>query len=258
MPAEEVTRAIVLRARDYAESDRVVTALTERFGKLAGLAKGAKASRRRFERKLEPFAHVMFYFRRRPHGELVFITRAEAADLEPFNLTDELGRFALGSYMLELCEALTSEGADAAEAYALLAEALSVLSVGASARALRQSFELKMLAWAGFALDFSRCRICGLGAASAGGAFFFVPARGGVVCARCHQRAPEATLKVGAETVDTLARLSDTPRLAVAANLAPAGYEGALALSRFIASVVDRRLRSLDFLDSIGGGDRAR
>ena len=51
------------------------------MGKLSGIAKGAKASRQRFERKLEPFSHVILYFRRRPHGQLVFITRAEAADL---------------------------------------------------------------------------------------------------------------------------------------------------------------------------------
>ncbi len=84
MPAEESSAAIVLRTRDYSESDRIVTLLTSEAGKLGGIAKGAKQSRRRFERKLEVFSHVMLYFRRRPHGELVFITRAEAADLPPF------------------------------------------------------------------------------------------------------------------------------------------------------------------------------
>jgi len=108
MPAEEVTPAIVLRTRDYLESDRIATLLTEHAGKVGGIAKGAKASRRRFERRLEPFSHVMLYFRRRPHGQLVFITRAEAAGLQPYRLEDDLGRLALGSYMLELAEALTS------------------------------------------------------------------------------------------------------------------------------------------------------
>src|SRR6267143_5429134 len=105
MPAEESTPAIVLRARDYADSDRIVTLLTRNMGKLSGIAKGAKASRYRFERKLEPFSHVVLHFRRRPHGQLVFITRAEAAGLQPFRLEDDLGRLALGAYMLELAEA---------------------------------------------------------------------------------------------------------------------------------------------------------
>src|SRR5271168_3679550 len=117
VPAEESTPAIVLRARDYSESDRIVTLLTREFGKLSGIAKGAKASRRRFERKLEPFSHVVLHFKRRPHGQLVFITRAEAADLAQHVLDDDLAKIALGSYMLELTDALTTEESEAAEAY---------------------------------------------------------------------------------------------------------------------------------------------
>ena len=91
----------MLRARDYAESDRIVTLLTLHAGKLSGIAKGAKASRHRFERKLEPFSHVVLHYRRRPHGQLVFITRAEAADLTQHVLDDNLAKIALGSYMLD-------------------------------------------------------------------------------------------------------------------------------------------------------------
>src|ERR1700751_594154 len=111
MPAEESTPAIVIRARDYSESDRIVTLLTRDFGKLSGIAKGAKASRKRFERKLEPFSHVTLYFRRRPHGQLVFITRAERGENPPPELEDDLGKIALGSYMIELADALTTEEA---------------------------------------------------------------------------------------------------------------------------------------------------
>src|SRR5258708_19290151 len=117
MAEEESSRAGVLRARDYADSDRIVTLLTLQFGKLSGIAKGAKASRHRFERKLEPFSHVILNFKRRPHGQLVFITRAEAADLAQHVLDDDLGKIALGSYMLELTDALTAEEGEAPEAY---------------------------------------------------------------------------------------------------------------------------------------------
>ena len=160
MPAEEVSAAIALRARDYSESDRIVTLLTREYGKLGGIAKGARKSRVRFERKLEPFSHVMLYFRRRPNGQLVFITRAEAAELPQFNLDDDLGRFALGSYMLELAEALTSEEAEAAGAYGILTAALATLCRHTPCTAVRQAFELRMLAWAGYGLEFGRCRTC--------------------------------------------------------------------------------------------------
>jgi DNA repair protein RecO (recombination protein O) len=249
MPAEEVTPAIVLRARDYMESDRIVTLLTAEAGKLGGIAKGAKASRRRFEHRLEPFSHAMVYFRRRPHGQLVFITRAEAAGLDQFRLEDDLGRLALGTYMLELADALTSEEADAAGAYALLAEALAALSASEATLALRQAYELKLFGWAGFGLQFDRCRLCGESQSQAP-AVWFVAARGGIACARCRESLPEGGIRLSPASAAALAHLGQVPFAAVSAMPA-AGADGALAIARFIASVVDRKLRSIEFLDSL-------
>jgi DNA repair protein RecO (recombination protein O) len=250
MPAEESTAAIVLRARDYSESDRIVTLLTREFGKLSGIAKGAKASRRRFERKLEPFSHVNLFFRRRPHGQLVFITRAEPGDSPPPVIEDDLAKIALGSYMLELADALTSEEAEAADAYQVLARALETLGAGAVTLAMRQAFELNLLRAAGFGLDFARCRICGVAEGAAGTAVYFVVARGGIVCARCRPQAPEGAVRLAASTSAALAGLAAAP-IERAAILTHAGSDGALAIARFLASILDRKLRSVGFLDSL-------
>ncbi|HEX3409356.1 MAG TPA: DNA repair protein RecO [Candidatus Binataceae bacterium] len=250
MPAEESTAAIVLRARDYSESDRIVTLLTREFGKLSGIAKGAKASRRRFERKLEPFSHVNLFFRRRPHGQLVFITRAEPGDSMPPPLEDDLAKIALGSYMLELADALTSEEAEATAAYRVLGQALETLGGGVVTLALRQSFELNLLRATGFGLEFGRCRICGGAATAAGDAVYFVVARGGIVCARCRPQAPEGAVRVAAANAAALAALAAAP-VEHAAVLTHASSDGALAIARFLASILDRRLRSVEFLDCL-------
>ncbi|MGH7865469.1 MAG: DNA repair protein RecO [Candidatus Binataceae bacterium] len=253
MPAEEITPAIVLRARDYSESDRVVTLLTRDFGKLGGMAKGAKASRRRFERKLDPFTHVMVHFRRRPHGALVFITRAEAADLARFEVEGDVGKYALGCYVLELADAFTSEHADAAGAYRVVAAALSALAGNGANRALRQSYELSLLAWAGFGLELARCRVCASETASNGDAVYFVVSRGGVVCGRCRGAVPEGAIKMSARSAIALARLAATA-FDDALGAEPAGPDAALALSRFISSVLDRKLRTLEFLELVSSG----
>ena len=178
MPIEETTPAIVLRARDYAESDRIVTLLTLHAGKLSGIAKGAKASRHRFERKLEPFSHVVLHFRRRPHGQLVFITRAEAADLTQHVLDDDLAKIALGSYMLELTDALTTEESEAAEAYRVLSDGLGALSTRFARRLpCGRRSRCDLLGWAGFGLEFTRCRICATSNGSNGD-----NCRGGLFC----------------------------------------------------------------------------
>jgi len=48
MRANYLTPAIVLRSRPFGESDKIVSFLTESYGKLTGIAKGAKRSRKRF------------------------------------------------------------------------------------------------------------------------------------------------------------------------------------------------------------------
>jgi DNA repair protein RecO (recombination protein O) len=249
LPAEETTPAIVLRARDYAEADRIVTLLTRDFGKLSGIAKGAKASRRRFERKLEPFTQAILYFRRRPHGQLVFITRAERIDGAPPEF-DELGKIALGSYMLELTDALTTEEAEAVAAYEMLAMGLEVLSRRIPTMALRQAFELKILQAAGFGLEFGCCRLCGQLAEPEGGTVYFVPSRGGIVCARCRGQAVESAVRMDTSSATALARLCLTP-FAEAAALPHGGGDSVSAIARFLATILDRKLRSLDFLNSI-------
>jgi DNA repair protein RecO (recombination protein O) len=250
MPAEESTAAIVLRARDYGESDRIVTLLTEDFGKLSGIAKGARKSRVRFEHKLEPFSHVILFFRRRPHGQLVFITRAEAGPSSQYRIEEDIGRFALGSYMLELSDALTSEEAEAAGAYHLLDEALTALSRNPTTAALRQAFELKMLAWAGYGPEFGRCRVCGSGLEAGNGSAYFVASRGGVVCARCRSSVPEGAFRIEGRSAIALAHLQRM-NLDRASRAESAGADGALVISRFLTGLLDRKLRSVEFLESV-------
>jgi DNA repair protein RecO (recombination protein O) len=247
LAVEESSPAIVLRTRDYAEADRIVTLLTRDFGKLSGIAKGVKASRRRFERKLEPFTQAVLYFRRRPHGQLVFITRAERIDGAPPEFSD-LGKFALGSYMLELTDALTTEEAEAVAAYKMLADGLQVLSFSSPTRALRQAFELKILQAAGFGLEFGGCRVCGTGEPQ-GGSVYFIPARGGIVCARCRGQAVESAVRMDALNAAALARLTRAS-LADSVMLHPGGADSSSAITRFLATILDRKLRSVDFLNS--------
>jgi DNA repair protein RecO (recombination protein O) len=47
---------VVLRAVDFGEADRILTLLTERWGRIAVMARGARRSQRRFAGALEPFA----------------------------------------------------------------------------------------------------------------------------------------------------------------------------------------------------------
>ncbi len=52
------TPAIVLKVMDFGESDKIVTFYTLGYGKLTGIAKGAKRSKKRFVNKLEYFTFL--------------------------------------------------------------------------------------------------------------------------------------------------------------------------------------------------------
>ena len=83
-----------------------------------------------------------------------------------------------------------------------------------------------------------------------GPAVYFVISRGGVVCPRCRPEAPEAAVRLDPASVLALSRLG-VIRLDEAASFEHGGAAGALALTRFFASILDRELRSAGFLDSI-------
>ena len=62
-PNEKTTRAVLLRAVNYGDTDRVVTFLTEDFGKRSLFAAGARKSSKRFAGALEPFRSIRIRFR---------------------------------------------------------------------------------------------------------------------------------------------------------------------------------------------------
>ena len=123
---EERTSAIVLRTRAYAESDKIVTFLSRDWGKLTGIAKGAKRSRRRFVNVLEPFTHVQLRFRPSRSGDLMFILGCEL--IQAFRRPSaDLERFALASYVVELADVMVAGREAGQEMYDLVLAGLSTL-----------------------------------------------------------------------------------------------------------------------------------
>jgi recombinational DNA repair protein (RecF pathway) len=109
---------------------------------------------------------------------------------------------------------------------------------------------MRLLGWAGFGLEFGRCRLCATISSNDSAAVYFVISRGGVVCARCRPAVAEGAIKLAGRSAAILARLGTLP-MSDSPGSESAGPDGALALARFIGSIIDRRLRSAEFLDSI-------
>ena len=79
MPIKE-SEAIVLRTYPFRESDLLVTLFTRLEGKVRGVARAAKKSRRRFGGALEPLTYVKVAYDDRERQELIRLDSCEVLD----------------------------------------------------------------------------------------------------------------------------------------------------------------------------------
>ncbi len=77
MSLPEKASALVLRVIDFSETSAVVTLFTREFGKLSGLAKGARRSKGPFEHALDLLAVCRIVFLRKSSGALDLVTEAK-------------------------------------------------------------------------------------------------------------------------------------------------------------------------------------
>jgi DNA repair protein RecO (recombination protein O) len=205
---EERTPAIVLRSRAHGESDKIVTFLTRDWGKVAGIAKGAKRSRRRFVNVLEPFTQVQLRFRPGRTEELAFIFGCDL--VRPFRSPSrDLQRFALASYATELIDVMISGREAGPEAYELLQHSLITLEEQENLSPLfLPVFEFLLLTHVGYAPQLTTCQRCGLGLDGDATALVFSPSRDGLLCHKCRSQGG-TTLLLSAETLRLLESLKE-------------------------------------------------
>jgi DNA repair protein RecO (recombination protein O) len=249
MPQSHITSAIVLRTRPFGESDKIVSFLTEDLGKVTGIAKGAKRSRRRFANSLEPFSVVNLHVREQPHAGLLFIV---AADLQ-FGFKRLLGsleKISLASYMVEITEGLIPEREENRPVFRHLNEGLRYLEDNDASLRFLTLFELKLLRLTGYQPLLDRCKECGKHRRDDfAGHWQFSPREGGVLCRSC---SPVKTdlLPLGATASEVLLDLQSENSPTRSRILLPLSVvrEIRSVLLRFIQFHVDREIKSASFL----------
>jgi DNA repair protein RecO (recombination protein O) len=249
MRLSQVTPAIVLRARPYGESDKIVLFFTEQFGKLTGIAKGAMRSRRRFVNSLEPFSLVNLRFQDRPHTNLAFIV---ASDLMfGFRqLPTSLERISYASYFVEITEGLIGEREENPLVYQHLRDGLRyVEEYGTSLRFLT-AFELKLLRLAGYQPVLDGCKRCGKERKSeAMIRWHFSPADGGILCDSCVNLRRDV-MSLGSTAVEVLTALQAESQDLADRMVLPFSVikEIRSVALRFIQYHMDREIKSAAFL----------
>ena len=98
-----VSPSIIMRIKEFGESDLLVTFFTSDRGRLKGIAKGARMSRRRFANCLDLFCLTNLEYELKRKGDLHFLHSCKLINGFP-GVRDDFSSLSLASYMIELTE----------------------------------------------------------------------------------------------------------------------------------------------------------
>lgn len=240
------TQAILLRAVDYGEADRVVTFFGRTTGAVGAIARGARKSQRRFA-GLGLCSVGDVELRERGGAELLTLERFEHR-VTFGSLGADVARVGHAAYVAELVTKLCAPRQPEPRIYDFLLAFLERLDADGASDARLRVFELGLLERLGFAPALGACAACGRADLSVGDAVDvrWIPDQGGVVCRGCAARG-RPMRPVVRLALQALARspLADAAALALAPDVARGCRD---ALHELVAGHLSAPLRSLEFL----------
>src|SRR6185437_3212337 len=253
-PRRYVTEAIVLSRFDYGEADRILTLITPAGGKIKAIAKGIRRPTSRIGGSLEPFAELTVLMAR---GRTFDVVTQVSVGHAWLNLRDSLESAATAWYLAELADRSLEERHAAESVYSLLKRGYELLDAGMAPGRVARWFEMHLLDELGVRPEVDRCVECGR-LLESDERYRWMPPLGGVLCERC----PGPPFERVGLTLEALKLLKAYQRLDVEA-LAPLRVrpeterEVEIAMREFLAFSLERKPRSLAFLDEIRANERA-
>lgn len=154
---EKIVNAVMLKAVDYGENDKILTLLTAENGKITAGIKGVKKASAKLKFAAQPFCFAEYVLTQK--GERY--TVINATECESFyDLRTDIDKFYAASAAVEAADALTYEGDEFREIFYALVNALSNISAG-NEKAELISFLLFALEKSGYAINAENCFECG-------------------------------------------------------------------------------------------------
>ena len=247
---EQQTSAVVIRVLDHGESDKIITFYCPELGRLTGIAKGAKRSKKRFVNKLELFSRLQIRFATNSRSSLVRIDQAELVNAYPL-IRSDYSRYAAAALIGEIMLHCSREDDGDPEVFRLLEWSLARLNSGQEVDQTIILFQIRMLALAGYQPVLQGCVRCGRVDPEAA-PFFFLASRNGFVC-RCCNREKTQTFPLNLSTVKLLQLALDLPldkigRLRFSSRSRTEAME---LLERYSTSLLQREIHSWSHLSPV-------
>jgi DNA repair protein RecO (recombination protein O) len=158
MPLKQ-SEAIVLRTYPLREADLLVTLFTRAEGKIKGVARSAKRSKRRFGGALEPLTRVRAYYEDREGQELTRLDSCEIME-SPLSASVDYPRVTALEHVAETLDELLPDREANDAIFRLAVSVLHQLRSG-SIWAPLTYFQLWLVRLVGFLPDLGECLACG-------------------------------------------------------------------------------------------------
>lgn len=181
--AAEKSWGIVLRTIAFSETSVVATIFTRDFGKITGLAKGARRPKSPFESALDLLSLVRVVFLRKSSDALHLYTEARLERRFRMAAVD-LNRYYAGCHVVNLLLEFTDEGDAHPPLFDAAATTICRLDQGWDVAESLIWFELQLFKHLGHFPMLDACAVCGQGVVSQGRLPFGYLA-GGVLCQAC-------------------------------------------------------------------------
>jgi DNA repair protein RecO (recombination protein O) len=174
------SEAIVLRSYPLREADLLVTFFTRAEGKVRGVARSAKKSKRRFGGALEPLTYVRAFYDVRERQELARLDSCEVLESPMASEVSYARAVALG-HIAELLDELLPDHEANDAIFRLTLSVLHVLT-GPEVWMPVTYFELWLTRLVGFLPELTECTVCGRNLNGGSRAYFHALADG-LMCA---------------------------------------------------------------------------
>ena len=242
----------MLRKVNYGDTDLIVTLLGRDTGKFSAIARGARASKKRFGGGLQPMRCLDLTYSHKSGRNLAFLREIDVVEDYPA-LEGDIGRITIASYATELVREISQEADPDTATFDLLRAFYRQLSQADDSplalEAVLHHFELSLLELQGALPSLAECFRCAKPAAEMD-KIRCLRTGEGVVCGEC-RRAGEGSGVIGRATLDLLRYFYNPGPKAPAGLKQPAAVQQARrVLEASFEHMLDRPLKSRPMLDT--------
>lgn len=149
---------LVIQEKDFNENDKILTILTERYGKVPVIAKGAKSLKNRHMASCQLFAYSSFNLRKR--GNFYYITESDLIE-NYYDIRTDIVKMALASFICDVVNDVCQEQSQEDSILKLALNTLYAISNELkSLEFIRSCFEIRLAYELGNAPNVECCSRC--------------------------------------------------------------------------------------------------